>query len=691
MKKVRAIAVAVVLIAAGFLSGTWLSWATRDRGGPAERKILYWVDPMHPSYKSDKPGIAPDCGMQLEPVYADDASALSGSGVPPGTLKVTPARQQVIGIRTGVVESSALRRTVRTVGKVVADENRVYRLVTSTEGWVRQVYAGQTGGVVTKGQLLLTFYSKEALTAQQTYFYTLNALDRFRATKGEAASQIDLTEIQVRAASEALETLGMSPQQIAELAKTRRAVSDIEVRSPVTGYIASRNVYPLQRFDRSTELYQIIDVSHVWVLADLFESDAGLVKPGMIATVLLPYQGESIGARVDNTLPQFDVATRTLKLRLEADNRAFLLRPEMLVDVELQVDLPEAMTVPADAVVDSGTRRVVFVDRGNGYFEPRRVQTGWRYNDRVQILQGLMEHERIVLSGSFLLDSESRMKTAAMGIANPETDVICGMEVDQTKARIAGRVSAYRGATYFFCSDACKKRFDANPAQYVTPAVPDSPRMASRAPGDGGSAPPYRSVLHAPTPAPPLPTTGRMGGSRLPWVPSPDRPATPDAMADAQQKEPDIDLSQLKPEPESKTSVDPVCGITVDERFAAEAGLTMEYQGTTYYFAAAEYKDTFQKDPARYARAAKPAEPMHAAGATSPQPTLPTLPRETPAAAAAPALNAEATDPVCGMKVDPKAATAAGFKSDYKGKAYYFCSRDCKTKFDKEPDKYVRQ
>jgi multidrug efflux pump subunit AcrA (membrane-fusion protein)/YHS domain-containing protein len=170
---------------------------------------------------------------------------------------------------------------------------------------------------------------------------------------------------------------------------------------------------------------------------------------------------------VVNVPPLFDDASRTLKVRLELDNPGYALKPGMFVDVEFPVTLPPAVTIPSEAVVDSGVRRTVFVDRGDGYFEPRRVETGWRMGDRVQIVSGLQPGEQIAISGTFLLDSESRMRNAAAGIITPETDPVCGMDVDREQAIQASRTATHKGATYYFCSDQCRKDFEKDPAKYV--------------------------------------------------------------------------------------------------------------------------------------------------------------------------------------------------------------------------------
>jgi multidrug efflux pump subunit AcrA (membrane-fusion protein)/YHS domain-containing protein len=202
------------------------------------------------------------------------------------------------------------------------------------------------------------------------------------------------------------------------------------------------------------------------VLADLFEQDGRHYRPGR--AVRVRHGGETLEARVSAALPAFDTEAQTTKVRLEVENPGYRLRPGMFVDVELPVDLPETLAVPAAAVVDTGRRKTVFVDLGDGHFEPRAVTTGWRYDDQVEILDGLMPGERIVVSGSFLIDSESRMRAATAGPAGPPAkDPVCGMAVDTGKAEALARTSRHGDATFHFCSDLCKKQFDAEPARWA--------------------------------------------------------------------------------------------------------------------------------------------------------------------------------------------------------------------------------
>jgi Cu(I)/Ag(I) efflux system membrane fusion protein len=268
--------------------------------------------------------------------------------------------------------------------------------------------------------------------------------------------------------------MGVSESQMKEMARTRKAPDLVEVRSPSDGFILARNVTPGQYVSVGNELYRIADLSKVWVLADLFRNEADYVKPGMKVKVTLPNQKNVFSATASKILPQFDSVSRTLKVRLELDNPGYILRPDMFVDVEFPVTLPPTLTVPSDAVLDSGIRKTVFVDRGNGFFEPRQVEIGQSLGDRVEITKGLMAGEQIVVSGNFLIDSESRMKMAAARMQGTTKksgervkDPVCGMEVDQKYSKGAGLFIEHSGQVYYFCMPECKQEFVKNPSRYA--------------------------------------------------------------------------------------------------------------------------------------------------------------------------------------------------------------------------------
>ncbi len=401
-----------------------------------------------------------------------------GAGEPvdlkPGAVHISPRRQQTVGVRTGEVEKKPTDHTLRVLGRVEADEVRIYRIVASVDGWIQEAYDNSVGTLVKKNEVLGTFYSPQFLDAEQAYVYALDAVDRLKQERRlelgrqEFPAQIALDQLNVQRQIDILRGFGMSDAQLEEIGRTRKISLRIHITSPAGGFVTARNVSPWQRFVKGTQLFEITDLSRVWILADVFEQDVQYFKPGTKARVSIPYQKKTYAAAVTEVLPIFDAETRTLQVRLETSNPGYILKPDMFADVELPVRLEPAVTVPADAILYSGRKATVFVERGEGYFEPRPVETGWRLGDRVEIVEGLEPGERIVLSGNFLIDSESRLQAVALGIyGDMGIDPVCGMEVDQARAGAMGLTSEYQGKTYYFCSAECKAEFDADPARYV--------------------------------------------------------------------------------------------------------------------------------------------------------------------------------------------------------------------------------
>ena len=382
------------------------------------RRILYWVDPMHPSYKSDRPGIAPDCGMQLEPVYADSAPVTGARGPVEGAIAIDPASQRLVGIRVAAPEKTSGTHTVRFLGRVVPEDTRTYLVNSGMDGFIRETFNDSVGVLVKKDQKLATSYVGDTLSIASGYLAATAAVPGAVGKDGArtvpfpgAVSKQGVSSIQ--GYTDRLRNLGLSEAQIRQMAESHQLPETVDIVSPVDGFILGRNITPGQHFDRSTEFYRIADLTEVWIVADVFGSDPQDIHAGTVARVTLSDHRGTFSARVTDALPQVDPATRVLKLRLEAKNPSYLLRPDMFVDVELPVEGPAGVTVPRDAVIDSGHEHRVFVERSTGVFEPRTVQIGWSSGDRIEIVKGLAEGERIVVDGTFLVDSESRLKTPA--------------------------------------------------------------------------------------------------------------------------------------------------------------------------------------------------------------------------------------------------------------------------------------
>jgi Cu(I)/Ag(I) efflux system membrane fusion protein len=423
-----------------------------------------------PSRQADRPGHA--AGQRDTPPAGFDRQPESDlSDTPPGTVAISPERRQAIGVKVEQVAKKPYTHTVRLLGRVAPDETRTYFINATIDGWVTRTYPNTTGSFVKKNETLAAFYSPEFLSAGQALLFALDSMDRVRTTGQESEGQkgqMAQFKINLQQYRDSLRNLGMGDLQIEEMIRTRRYMENVNVTSPADGIILVRNVSLGQRFEKGTELYRIADIGRVWILADAYQADADAFVPTAVAKATHPQQKRTFEAQVSSVPPVFDPATRTLKVRLEADNPGYLLRPEMFVDVELSIERPAAIVVPADAVLATGLRTTVFVERGNGYFEPREVESGRRVRGMVEITAGLTEGERIVTSGNFLIDSESKLSLAAQGMqAAQARDPVCGREISPRKAEKAGLAVGHGGRTYYFESEACRQQFQKDPQRYV--------------------------------------------------------------------------------------------------------------------------------------------------------------------------------------------------------------------------------
>jgi len=428
MKRTVNIAVGLALLGAAFFGGYAIRTARTATASATGRPILYWVDPMHPAYKSDRPGIAPDCGMDLVPVYGDPGGArvsqdgpgagLAPEGLPASAIRIPAERQQLIGVKYATVEWDESGRALRTVGTVTFDERRVAHVHPRFEGWIEQVLVDFTGEVVAAGQPMLTIYSPEMLASQQELLLAARARDLMAANPlAEAARH---GESLFAAARRRLELWDLSADHIEQVLTTGQTIRSVTIRAPMGGVVLERSAFPNQRVNPDSDLYTIADLSRVWIMADVFESDVASISIGSPAYLMFPYEGtRPLGAKVTYVQPQVDPTTRTLKVRLEVANPGLRLKPEMFVNVEFGIPGQKRLVVPADSVLDTGDRHTVFVDLGDGFLEPRPVDVGPASGDRVVIMSGLAAGERIVASGTFLVDSESRMQAALGAMGRP--------------------------------------------------------------------------------------------------------------------------------------------------------------------------------------------------------------------------------------------------------------------------------
>ena len=345
----------------------------------------------------------------------------------PGSAMVSPEKQQLIGVRTTTVEAKPLSKTVRTVGTITYDETRVTHVHSKIEGWVEKLYANYTGKFVQKGQPLFTLYSPDLLATQGEYLLALKSYERLSSSSlPEVRSGADSL---VQASKQRLALWDISDQQIRELEQKREPQKTLTFYAPNSGFIIKKDVNQGMKIMPDKEIYTIADLSTVWVDADVYESEIPLIKVGQQATINLSYYPEeTFKGKISYIYPYLDEKTRTVKVRLEFPNPGLKLKPDMYVNAELKIDSGKHLAVPEEAVLDTGVRKIVFLDKGDGHFQSKEIKLGNKLDGFYQVVSGLNEGEKIAASSVFLLDSESRLSEAMAGMAGMEGMKMEGMQ-----------------------------------------------------------------------------------------------------------------------------------------------------------------------------------------------------------------------------------------------------------------------
>jgi len=392
-RKAEILLLLILALIAGCAKKNEINGVTQDDSG---RRVVAWIDPMYSQgpphlYKANHPGTAPDCGMKLEPMYADAAPASNGA------VSISAQHQQRIGVKVATAELRDLSRTIRTTGRVAVDERRVAQVRTKFEGFVDALYVNFTGQPVRRGEPLLAIYSPDLLATQNELILA-------------ERNHSDLGRTLADAARTRLRLWDMSAADIERVVRTGKPMRDVVLRSPVSGVVTTKNAVTGARVMPIDMLYEIADLSHVWVLADVYESELPSVRAGTPAQVVV--SGQTLNGNVTFIGPVVAAQTRTASVRIELDNRAGLLKPDMFADVILQAPLGSSVAVPDSAVMNTGTRSVVFIARGNGVFEPRDVTTGAKADGFYAIRSGVNAGEQVVVDANFLVDSESRLRDA---------------------------------------------------------------------------------------------------------------------------------------------------------------------------------------------------------------------------------------------------------------------------------------
>jgi Cu(I)/Ag(I) efflux system membrane fusion protein len=372
-----------------------------------ERRVLFYRSPMDPKRTSPAPS-KDEMGMDYLPVYAGEESSSSVPGL--ATVEIDPSRQQLIGLETVSVTRGPVGGAWRTVGSVAVDETRVRHINVKVPGFIERIYVDFVGKKVSKGDPLLSMYSPELRAAQEEYLLALETQGALATAGGVVAKDGDVL---VSAARRKLALWDVPQSEIDRISTTREPTKTLTFRSPVAGVVTKKDVVEGMKLDAGAMPYEIVDLSSVWVLADVYESELRFVKEGMAAKLELnAFPNRDFTGKVVFIDPLLDAQTRTVKVRLTFPNSTGELRPQMFGEVVLLGEAHDGLRIPPDAVIDSGTQKVVFVVLGDGKFQPRAVELGKSDGVQVEVLSGLSAEDRVVTRANFLIDSESRLRAS---------------------------------------------------------------------------------------------------------------------------------------------------------------------------------------------------------------------------------------------------------------------------------------
>ncbi len=463
-KKVRAIgfSTVILLVAAIFFSACKKSPQARTsasaqssaasqpvtKAQPAAKKTELYRCPMHPTFASDKPGSCGICSMDLVPVEEEEAAPGAPAAQPapkkktmyrstmnpkeisdrPGkdsmgmemvpfeveevapsqvsgraAVKISAERQQLIGVRTDTARIQPIHRLVKAVGRIDYAEPNISLVTLKFDGWIEKLIVNSTGRLVGRGEPLLEIYSPDLVAVQQEYLLALKAKD----LPGSAGLSV------LNSAREKLRLWDITDAQVENLERTGQIKRTLMIYAPISGFVIEKNVLAGQKIMAGENLFKIADLSRVWVIGDIYEYELPFIKKGQDATILLAsFPGETFTGKITYIYPYLNAETRTNSVRIEVGNPGFKLKPAMYANLEVHVDYGARLAVPADAVLDAGAHNFAFVDKGDGYLEPREVKLGVKGENLYEVLAGISEGERVVTSANFLVDSESSLKAA---------------------------------------------------------------------------------------------------------------------------------------------------------------------------------------------------------------------------------------------------------------------------------------
>ena len=387
---------------------------SKKSGGP--RKILFYRSPMGTSETSPVPK-KDSMGMDFVPVYEDEAPPIAPGPEGFSAVTIDSEKRQLLGLKTVEVRRGAFQTSIRTVGRVMYDERLVHHVHTRYEAYVEEILADFTGKRVRKGDVLARVYSPELYATQQEYLLALKALRSLGDSSVPSAAQ-GAREL-LEAARQRLLLWQISAADIEALEKRGEPSRTLNVYAPISGYVTGRTAYHGMKVMPADSLFDIADLSRVWIIADIYEYELPRLSVGQHAAMTLSYwPGRVWNASVTYVYPSLDEKTRTAKVRLESENPAGELKPEMFADVTIHGKTRDVLQVPDDAVMDSGTRKIVFLSAGEGKLVPREIKTGDHGSGIYEVTAGLVEGDLVVRGANFLVDSESRLKAAISAMSS---------------------------------------------------------------------------------------------------------------------------------------------------------------------------------------------------------------------------------------------------------------------------------
>ncbi len=400
----------IIIAAVGFTIGIFLYFSKS-----ASLKTIFQSKTSTPaaSQPAEHQGHTPESGQQQTQPQAQEAPQEQQE---PPTIEIPPDKQQLIGVKTVAVSVKPLQKIIRTVGRIEYDERRLATVNTKFEGWIEKLYIDYTGKYVKKGEPLAEIYSPELFATQQEFINVIKWAKQGKEIKNERMSGLLSKDAEaiIEAAKQRLKLWDITDAQVKKIEETGKPVKTLTVYSPVNGYIVQKAALQGMRVMPGEKLFDVADLSTVWVVSDIYEYELPLIKTGQRANISLSsIPGKDFSSSIDYVYPTLAGETRTAKVRFTIANPGGQLKPQMFTTVEIKINIGNKLAIPEDAVIDTGTRQIVYVDKGEGYFEPREVMLGMRAEGLREVTMGLKAGEKVASSATFLIDSEAKLKNVA--------------------------------------------------------------------------------------------------------------------------------------------------------------------------------------------------------------------------------------------------------------------------------------